>query len=155
MNSLKAIIVDDDEIDRDVTRRLLNRTGAFDTIFECLDGTQIDRLLGDREKFDKHFSPRPPPALVFLDLNMPKMNGFEVLDAIEQRQKFKPFDVERDCLVMVVSTSNLSEDKQKALSYQFVKEYIVKPMTQSRLDDVISRWYQDSQADPELSPSLN
>lgn len=65
-----------------------------------------------------------PPAMLLLDLKMPRMDGFEVLDNI-RTQNLKV------CPVIVFSTSNLREDRERAKALG-ADEYIEKPMD---LDD--------------------
>ena len=141
MPFLKAIIVDDDEIDRCVARRLLDKSGLFDTIVECHDGTEIDGLLKDKAGFEERFSPRPPATLIFLDINMPRMDGFEVLDAMQDLQNIGSLDFSEDCLIIMLSTSSSPDDQEKAVNSGLIKEYLVKPITEENLNTVLSRWY--------------
>jgi len=149
MSNLKAIIVDDDEIDRYVARRLLEKSGMFDTIVECNDGTEIDKLLKDKAGFDRRFGPRPPATLIFLDINMPRMNGFEVLDAMRDIQNAGTLDFSHDCLVFMVSTSDSPDDQDKAADSGLVKDYLVKPITEENLNAVLGKWYANLPPNPE------
>lgn len=59
--------------------------------------------------------------LIFLDINMPVMNGWQFLELIEERKY--------QVTVIIVSSSIDSADYQKAKKYPSVKEYITKPLT--------------------------
>jgi len=67
----------------------------------------------------------PVPDLIFLDINMPKMNGFDFLEAYEKlHEKLK------SSVVMAILTTSLNpEDRIRALQYHEIKEFLIKPLT--------------------------
>lgn len=64
-------------------------------------------------------------ALILLDINMPGMDGFEFLDAFDRL----PAAQRGDTAVVVMSSSPLESDRQRALAHGVVKDYLVKPLT--------------------------
>jgi signal transduction histidine kinase/CheY-like chemotaxis protein len=89
----EVVVVDDDPATRDVLRRTLGREGW--TVAEAEDGYQALALL-ERS---------PPPAVVVLDLMMPGMDGFQVLEAIRRSEAW------RDVPVVVVTAKDLTRDE--------------------------------------------
>lgn len=69
---LRAVIVDDEELARQLLREYLWETGGVEIVAECGDGFDAVKTIGDLK-----------PDLVFLDVQMPKLDGFEVLELID------------------------------------------------------------------------
>jgi signal transduction histidine kinase/CheY-like chemotaxis protein len=90
----EVVVVDDDPATRDVLRRTLGREGW--TVAEAEDGYEALALL-ERST--------PPPAVVVLDLMMPGMDGFQVLEAIRRSETW------RDLPVVVVTAKDLTRDE--------------------------------------------
>jgi CheY-like chemotaxis protein len=90
----EVVVVEDDPATRDVLRRTLARGGW--TVVETEDGYGALALL-ERST--------PPPAVVVLDLMMPGMDGFQVLEAIRRREAW------RDVPVVIVTAKDLTRDE--------------------------------------------
>lgn len=73
---------------------------------------------------------------------MPKMNGWEVLNALNEMGE----EANRSMVVML-STSQNPEDKQKATAYPFVQGYLEKPLTEEALAEVVQTFLEKHQAD--------
>lgn len=71
------------------------------------------------------------PEVIFLDINMPKMNGWEFLD------EYMKIDTEQAPVVIMLTTSISSKDKRKAKKYDIVKDYMNKPITKKYLLELI------------------
>lgn len=108
------VLIDDDAVDREVIRRALRELGAENSIIEAEDGEEaLQKLERALEKgVDK-------PRVVILDLNMPRMNGFEFLERIRADERFRRLPV------FVLTTSNSRTDKEKAYD-RSISGYIVK-----------------------------
>jgi signal transduction histidine kinase/CheY-like chemotaxis protein len=91
----EVVVVDDDAATRDVLRRTLRREGW--TVAEAEDGYEALALLERRES---------PPAVVVLDLIMPGMNGFQVLEAIRRSEAW------REVPVVVVTAKDLTREER-------------------------------------------
>jgi len=113
----KVLIVDDSDDDRFLLKRALHNNACCEVIGSAEDGQKaIDYLsgtgiYGDRERF-------PLPDLMLLDLKMPRVNGFEVLNWLRQQSA-------RSLKVIVLSSSFLPEDIAQTLTMG-ADHYMVK-----------------------------
>ncbi|MEP6757365.1 MAG: response regulator [Chthonomonadales bacterium] len=105
--------------------------GTFNAVcdgVEALAYLNGEESFGDRENY-------PFPDLLLLDLNMPRINGFEVLEWIRDQEKF------RHLLVHVMSYSSRDSDIERAYELH-ANSYIVKPSRVDRLTELIIALHQ-------------
>ena len=138
-------MIEDEEADAIMLKRAFTREGITSSIQVVNDGREgVRYLLGEGQYV--HRETYPFPHVVFVDLNMPVMTGFEVL---EWRKKHENYSV---LPTMVISASNRQEDVYKA--YQLgANAYVVKPSSLEELQK-IARTTHDfwmSCAKPQLS----
>ena len=124
MKDNSIMIVDDDETDRYLIKRLVKKAKITSEIFEAENGrVALDFFFNEKQGL-KRYPDSYPPSIVFLDINMPIMGGFEFLE------KFKALKNKRNDLTSVVfamfTSSDSEEDVRKAKSYDFVQEFITK-----------------------------
>ena len=127
MNICSVLIVDDNEADRYLLRRQITEAGITDQIFEADDGKAAIDFLEDYDQKKKEHPEKFPPILIFLDINMPLMNGFEFLERFSKLRQSE-FDYNSTVLMMFTS-SEREEDRQKAFDHDFVKGFITKMPT--------------------------
>lgn len=112
-----AILIDDQEIDQRQYKRVLTKSGLIEKIisFPCAD----EALIFLKENPDLEVD------VIFLDINMPRMNGFEFLEAAvtEIGEDFV------DVVVVMLTTSLNPADRDRAESFDVVKYFINKPLT--------------------------
>jgi CheY-like chemotaxis protein len=123
MKNLSVLIVDDSEADRYILKRMLNEL-AFDiSIFEMSDGESALEFMGDFEENQRKYVEGFPPLITFLDINMPIKDGYEYLSEFSTLRK--KFNMEHS-IVMMFTSSERQDDKDKALKYSFVKGFLIK-----------------------------
>lgn len=136
MSELTIVIVDDEKVDRYVARRVVNAALPNSRVIEFDAGDRFVEAISTAEARRAAFGDAPAPFLVFLDINMPRMSGFEVLDAL---QKLGP--IASDLLVVTMySSSDYGADRADAVKYDFVKGYTVKPLTQESFLQIVDEY---------------
>lgn len=73
------------------------------------------------------------PDILFLDLNMPIVNGWKFLDEFANIKD----TLEKDVAIYILSSSVDPEDHKKAKSYDYVKDFISKPLTQQMIEGLL------------------
>jgi CheY-like chemotaxis protein len=116
VNVINILLVEDDTLDVMDARRTLDRMDILYKMHVAKNGEEaLDYLKHlSREGLDK-------PDIILLDLNMPKMNGMELLAKIREKEEW------RDTKVFIITTSEEKEDKELTQRLG-VSGYIVKPL---------------------------
>ena len=136
MKKLNTILlVDDYDADNFIHRLVIERYGCAETIEVCRDGKQAIEYVN--ACIDEG---RPLPDLIFLDINMPVMNGWEFLDAFEALSK----DRDGGAVVVMLTTSLNPDDQAKAEGHEDVKAFTFKPLTEKSLNDVLLKFYPEA-----------
>src|SRR5438093_7267867 len=131
-NNETILLVEDDPNDVVLIQRAFQKAGLRNTLKAVRDGDQaIDYLSGrgiyaDRERF-------PLPFLLLLDLRMPGIDGFEVLQWARKEPQLKRL------LIVVLTSSNLQSDVDRAYELG-ANSYLVKPVGFGEMVDMIQRF---------------
>lgn len=123
-DEFSVLIVDDAQEDRFILKRFLQKTGLDPVMLEANHGAEaIELLISPLEELQNSYPNLCPPLIIFLDINMPMMNGWEFLDELEARTdeiQLKPVTV------VLHTTSQSARDEEKAKNYASVAKYLTK-----------------------------
>lgn len=116
-------LIDDDNIFRFATKILLTTEKLSVQVHAFENGKlAYDNLLAKAQN-----NPELLPELILLDLNMPEMNGWEFLEAIEQA----PPIIRETTAIYILTSSIAPKDLDKFTTFPYLKGYINKPLTLS------------------------
>lgn len=115
----KAILIDDEQLARQLIRSLLDKYPEIEIAAECADGFEGFKAIQELK-----------PDLVFLDVQMPRVNGFEMLELL-------------DTPPSVIFTTAFDEYALKAFETHAI-DYLLKPVTRERFDKAVQKWLQQA-----------
>jgi CheY-like chemotaxis protein len=117
-NPASILLVEDDQMDIMNVQRELRKHNITVPLYVARNGREALALLrgeGDRDQI-------PKPSVVMLDINMPRMNGLELLEVLRSDPEFVGLNV------FIMTTSDLDTDRLKARNLA-VSGYIIKPLS--------------------------
>ncbi len=119
-----ALLIDDEEIDQRQYQRVIKKSGLVErvVVFTYADDA-LEYILSN---------PQVEVDVIFLDINMPRMNGLQFLEAAS-RQLGPGF---AKIVVAMLTTSLNPSDQERALEFDAVKEFIHKPLTVEHVQKV-------------------
>jgi len=129
-----VLVIDDDEISNFIYSRVIEASGSAETTKSCMSGEQALQYLKDTIENN----PDSFPDMIFLDINMPVMNGWEFLDIYIDEI---PYKYQEQTILCMLSSSVYKEDINRAKQYSQVKEYIPKPLTSESLKSIMKKYF--------------
>jgi len=125
----KAVLIDDSDIDLFIQRRFLE-------VYNFSEQLVLYRSAEEALNWLKMLNGEAPPDVIFLDLNMPDVDGFSFLDNFATL----PAGVKEKSKIVVLTSSNNKKDKEQAFANQNVIQFITKPLKQSDIEDLKKRF---------------
>jgi CheY-like chemotaxis protein len=131
MRKLNCILlVDDDNATNMLNSFVLKKMVVSQSVKVVLNGSEaLDYLLSITNEGQC-------PEFIFLDINMPKMDGWEFME------EYREMKIERQrAKVILLTTSENPDDIEKAAKYQEILEYCNKPLTKEIISNLMDRYY--------------
>jgi CheY-like chemotaxis protein len=141
----KILLIDDSSDDNFFHRLVLEEMNISDQIDVLLDGEQAIDYFTCQGAFESEAPDYPRPELIFLDINMPRMDGWEFLD----KYKALPDQHRGGPVIVMLSTSPNPEDQKKAETFPIVKKFINKPLTSELVEEILVDFFPTRLASPE------
>jgi two-component system LytT family response regulator len=110
---MRVIIVDDEDLARGLVREFLAKHADIEIVAECANGFDAVKAITELD-----------PELVFLDIQMPKLNGFEVVELAGRKSKY-------------IFVTAYDQYALKAFEVHAV-DYLLKPYSQARFDEAVA-----------------
>lgn len=129
-----VLLIDDQEDSNFLHKMAINKVDCAEQIQIALNGKEAIEFLKSKAS-GKH----PQPEMIFLDLNMPVMDGWEFLeeyDKLEEEQK-------AGIVIVMLTTSLNPKDQERAAENKYVKEFVSKYLDESGLMSLIQKYFSD------------
>lgn len=121
-NNRPVLLVEDDKIDAMTIERAMRDLKIVNTLIHVCNGLEaLDYLKNSTDE---------KPCIILLDLNMPKMNGIELLKILKNNDEYKKLPV------VILTTSNAEKDKTESFNLS-VAGYMLKPVDYKQFVEVI------------------
>lgn len=114
MQTIRTIVVDDEELARGIVLEFLSPYPDIDVVAECSNGFEAVKAITELK-----------PDLLFLDIQMPKLDGFEVLELVDKN-------------LSVIFVTAYDQYAVRAFEVHAV-DYLLKPFTKERFDEALKR----------------
>lgn len=130
------LLIDDNYVDNALRKINIKRVDICNHIAIATDGREALEYIiksGEPNQSEKF----PTPDLIYLDINMPRMNGFEFLTEyhkLDERLKSKT-------VIIMLSTSSYPDDKTKVIGFKEVSEFQNKPLTNAMLRKTVEKYF--------------
>jgi CheY-like chemotaxis protein len=123
------MLIDDNEIDNLINQKIIESSNICKHIFTHTGGKSAIEFLKNMEKIAATTNNVTLPEVVFLDIDMPLMDGFQFLDEFEKLSR----STKEYCSIIMLTSSINPQDMSKSKKYDYVKKYVNKPLTQESL----------------------
>ncbi|PTM02813.1 MAG: hypothetical protein DA405_12185 [Bacteroidetes bacterium] len=122
----RIFLIDDDPIFLALNKGIIEKSILKGSLYSYRSGKELlEYLIKNQEESSNN--------LVFLDLNMPGMSGWDVLDLLKFNIGNKKINV------VILSSSTMSEDVERASKYSIVIDYIQKPLTTEKIERLMAK----------------
>lgn len=126
---IKTVLIDDEPLARSIVSEYLKSYPEISIVQECNDGFEGVKAISQHK-----------PDLIFLDIQMPKINGFEMLELIDEPPA-------------VIFTTAFDEYAIKAFEEHAI-DYLLKPFSKDRFDKALKKWLQQRQVSTTAKPVI-
>ena len=127
MSSLveKTVLIDDSDIDLFIQRRFLE-------VYEFSSELLLYKSASEALNWLKKLNGEAPPDVIFLDLNMPEIDGFAFLKSFNEL----PEKIKTKSRIVVLTSSNSIQDRDQAFQNKNVIQFITKPLKQTDIEEL-------------------
>ena len=122
------MLIDDNEIDNLINQKIIESSNISKHIFTHTSGKSAIEFLKNMEKIAARVD-NVLPEVIFLDIDMPLMDGFQFLDEFNKLSN----ETKKYCNIVMLTSSINPQDMNKSKKYDYVKKYVNKPLTQDSL----------------------
>lgn len=130
-NYYSVMLIDDNEIDNLINQKMIEAANIADNIYIHTGARSAIEFLRNIEGLGADII-KILPEIIFLDIDMPLMDGFQFLDEFEKLAD----TTKSHCNIVMLTSSINPQDVNKSQKYSYVKKYINKPLSQENLENL-------------------
>lgn len=127
------LVVDDSEADAFIACHYLKKSGRAGHIWCLSDGDQAISAFREPGQYAESHQGTFPPEMVLLDINMPRVSGFEFL------AEFRRMSPEQGPVIVIMTSSEAPTDVARANELG-VADYLVKPLSPEKIEELAERF---------------
>ena len=117
-----VLLVDDDYVSNFIADHLLNKLNVCNNVSFCRNGDEALKFLKETDEF---------PEIIFLDINMPVMDGFEFIET------FRELNMDKHKTRIIIYTASFTQKDVEMLKGIGFEDFIVKPLTEEKLINIL------------------
>ncbi len=129
-----VLLIDDDEPTNFYNEMLIKQAGFAEKVVAVQSGLEALDYLKSKEDGE-----HPRPDLIFLDINMPAMNGWEFLEEYKRLDKSQKGRI----VVVMLTTSLNPDDKMRSEGIQEITDFMNKPLTKEMLKATLEKYFSE------------
>jgi len=126
-----VMLIDDNEIDNLINQKMIEAADITENIYTHTGAKSAIEFLRNLEKLEG-VADNILPEVIFLDIDMPLMDGFQFLDEFDKLGS----NTKDKCKIVMLTSSINPQDVNKSKNYLYVKKYINKPLSQENLENL-------------------
>ena len=126
-----VMLIDDNEIDNFINQKMLEAAGFADQVFVHTSGRSALEFLMNLDKAGAALA-QMKPEFIFLDINMPLMDGFQFAEEFEKLSEAFKTGIK----IAVLTTSMNPADKQQSEKFQSIVQFVSKPLTEEAMGNL-------------------
>lgn len=135
-----VLLIDDDEPTNFLSQMVIEEAACANAIQVASSGEQALHYLTNQGDFAKDGKNHPKPDLIFLDINMPAMNGWEFLEKYNELENGHKGNI----IIIMLTTSLNPDDKLKSEGMPHVAGFEHKPLTEGKLDSILKKYFPEN-----------
>ncbi len=134
-----VLLIDDDHATNFLNRKIIEKALIAEHVEIALNGKEAIQYLTNQGKHEKPGDVFPQPELIFLDINMPIMDGWSFLD-----EYHKLDDVQKGKIIIVMLTTSFNpDDKEKADHIPEISDFKNKPLKIEVVEEIMKKHFND------------
>jgi CheY-like chemotaxis protein len=135
-----VLLIDDDEPTNFLSQMVIEKANCAAEVKVANSGEHAIDYLTNQGTFANGSNNYPQPDLIFLDINMPAMNGWEFLQKYNELEK----EHKGNIVIIMLTTSLNPDDRLKSEGFPHVSGFENKPLTSAKLDAILKKHFPEN-----------